>query len=360
MANNRTADQLLKWGLQNAPANPDGTSSVTSVTEDVAAGRRPDLADPGLYDAIMGKSEAQMMQEELSVAMDTSRTVEDRCTALDNFEMLIEQVDNANSMEPMRMWPAVLSLLRAPEPAIQLAAAWVVGTAVQNNDKAQAVALRHGVLAPLMQLHLSPYADVRSKGVYALSAMLRHYPAAVAQFAASGGWAVIERSLYDDSLNVRRKLVFLLNSLLLQDPNDPAHGIVAMPEQKQEPVYIQGRSDAPYEETRATLDANAHPNVAAAMIENRMHETLLASLLGTGTVAAEMCGSVRVRDDEDFFEKAAQTIVTLVAKLQHMASLPQDKLEALLRVLEAPVDGAQTRAQQAGIDVTPLRTYLGI
>ena len=67
-----------------------------------------------------------------------------------------------------------------------------------------------------------------------------------------------------------------------------------------------------------------------------------------------------MRDDEDFFEKAAQTIVTLVAKLQHMASLPQDKLEALLRVLEAPVDGAQTRAQQAGIDVTPLRTYLGI
>ena len=191
MANNRTADQLLKWGLQNAPANPDGTSSVTSVTEDVAAGRRPDLADPGLYDAIMGKSEAQMMQEELSVAMDTSRTVEDRCTALDNFEMLIEQVDNANNMEPMRMWPAVLSLLRAPEPAIQLAAAWVVGTAVQNNDKAQAVALRHGVLAPLMQLHLSPYADVRSKGVYALSAMLRHYPAAVAQFAASGGLSLI-------------------------------------------------------------------------------------------------------------------------------------------------------------------------
>ena len=62
----------------------------------------------------MGKSEAQMMQEELDVAVNPARTEEDRCIALDNFEMLIEQVDNANNMEPMRMWPAVLSLLRAP------------------------------------------------------------------------------------------------------------------------------------------------------------------------------------------------------------------------------------------------------
>ena len=89
---NRTADELLKWGLRNAPMNEDGTSSLTQVAADVAAGRRPDLTDPGLYDAIMGKSEAQMMQEELSVAVNAARTVEDRCTALDNFEMLVERI----------------------------------------------------------------------------------------------------------------------------------------------------------------------------------------------------------------------------------------------------------------------------
>ena len=159
---NRTADELLKWGLRNAPTNEDGTSSLTQVAADVAAGRRPDLTDPGLYDAIMGKSEAQMMQEELSVAVNAARTVEDRCTALDNFEMLVEQVDNANNMEPLGMWPPVLSLLEphvASDERILVAAAWVVGTAVQNNDKAQAVALSKNalprILTPVSYTHLT-------------------------------------------------------------------------------------------------------------------------------------------------------------------------------------------------------------
>ena len=106
MSGNRIADELLKWGLRNteagdqpsstyAPHAPDssssnnaGNSSIAAISADITSGKRPDLADPALYNAIMGKSEAQMMQEELAVAVDEGRTEQDRCTALDNFEMV--------------------------------------------------------------------------------------------------------------------------------------------------------------------------------------------------------------------------------------------------------------------------------
>lgn len=94
MANNRVADSLLKWGLRNSEANPDAPGNLAAVSADIASGKRPDLADPGLYNAIMGKSEAQMMQEELAAALDTSRTEQDRCTALDNFEMVRFSLDH--------------------------------------------------------------------------------------------------------------------------------------------------------------------------------------------------------------------------------------------------------------------------
>jgi len=73
---------------------------------------------------------------------------------LDNFEMLIEQVDNANNMEPLRMWPAVLALMNPVHttPPTQVGAAGIVGTAVQNNDKAQAAAFSHCSLPCILAL----------------------------------------------------------------------------------------------------------------------------------------------------------------------------------------------------------------
>lgn len=93
----RNLDDLLKWSIAQQGADPDARAANGQTMHDVAAdlqaGRRPDLADPGLYDALMGKSEAQMMKEELSAAMDTSRSEDDRVTALDNFEMVSDNDD---------------------------------------------------------------------------------------------------------------------------------------------------------------------------------------------------------------------------------------------------------------------------
>lgn len=345
---NRTADELLKWGIRNAPMNPDGTSSVSQVAADVAAGRRPDLADPGLYDAIMGKSEAQMMQEELAVAVDTSRSVEDRCTALDNFEMLIEQVDNANNMAPMGMWPAMRALLDAQEPEIQSATAWVIGTAIQNNDKAQAAALSHDVLAPLLLLLSSSNSGVQNKSAYALSSLLKHYPAAVLQFATAGGWAPLQRALESDNLVLRRKVVFLLTQLVRQ--THEAHEAPAVP-------ATSVPTSAPREEVPATQQEGVrHPDVAQALADTGLLDVVLDSLLPGPAGPHAYCAGVPVREDEDYAQKATELIMAVLDADPLPTVLPNMKLAQLLQDLEAPANAPRARA--LNVDETPLIRYL--
>lgn len=86
----RTPDDLLKWSIaaQNSSGQADGGRGMREIADEVAAGRRPDLADPALFDALIGKSEATMMKEELAVALNLNKTEQDRVQALDNFEMV--------------------------------------------------------------------------------------------------------------------------------------------------------------------------------------------------------------------------------------------------------------------------------
>ena len=51
---------------------------------------------------------------------------------------LTESIDNANDLRTLGLWPPILDLMKsAPEPDIRSFAAWVSGTAVQNNPKSQ-------------------------------------------------------------------------------------------------------------------------------------------------------------------------------------------------------------------------------
>lgn len=62
----------------------DGDAAeLHQVAADIAAGRRADLADPGLYEAIMGKPDATLMREAVEAALDETKTEDDRvCVGL--------------------------------------------------------------------------------------------------------------------------------------------------------------------------------------------------------------------------------------------------------------------------------------
>ncbi|KAK0536369.1 hsp70 nucleotide exchange factor fes1 [Tilletia horrida] len=401
------------------------------------------------------KSEADMMVEQMAVAMgqvtvDGGKVVdhEDRVVALDNFEMLIESIDNANLLLPLKLWTPLLSLLHAPTSAhathafslgssssssknkdaaeapssasipafvqettqeqmeeIQAAAAWIIGTAVQNNPKCQTELLTWGTnpteenagagerpVTTLLRLLLtSRSTQVRNKSAYALSALLKHYPAAVRHlsFVASdaspspsspdapldldqtsclagwgadadadgssardtsaaqawfaqhyptsssqriNGWTVLGRALLDPSMLVRRKVAFLINSLLLQwaEAEERQQQEEQSKRQEQEASSIAAPlpAGAPAELPPETMRQGSlrYEGVLAALVEQGVLRTLLLSLLpeeeaeeaeevgpeadAEPSVLAGANGDEEPRRDEDYAEKAVRAVLS--------------------------------------------------
>ncbi|CED82723.1 Armadillo/beta-catenin-like repeat-containing protein [Phaffia rhodozyma] len=225
-------ESLLRWGIENSvPASGDA-SELHQVAAEVAAGKRKDLLDPALYEAIMGKSDAVLMKEAMAAATDKGNDVEQRIVALENFEMLVEQIDNANNLEFLNFWAPLIELLIDPEDEIRQHACWVCGTAVQNNAQAQNAFMKLNPLPTLLalistvpapsDLHLPAHVSkssqaTRSRAMYALSGTLKHNAYAIGRMDdhEGWGWQVLKGGLSDPSMTIRRKTAFLLSTLLL-------------------------------------------------------------------------------------------------------------------------------------------------
>ncbi|KAL7423087.1 hsp70 nucleotide exchange factor fes1 [Cryptotrichosporon argae] len=216
-----------------SPASTPGPATpVDGPSELPPPARREDLTTE-MLDLIMGKSDSVTMKEKMAAATDESNEVEVRVDALDDFEMLIELIDNANNMAVLKLWQPLLALLQSPHPEIVRHALWVIGTAVQNNPKAQAALYVHDALPAILSL-LSPptpsasasasastpasAAATRAKATYALSSALKHWPLAASALAASSGagYAALRHGVADADGAVRRKMAFLVSTLVMQ------------------------------------------------------------------------------------------------------------------------------------------------
>ncbi|KAH8756765.1 nucleotide exchange factor Fes1-domain-containing protein [Diaporthe sp. PMI_573] len=201
----KNLNELLRWSIEAqtaGDAKPNGNPSTTAVTaadapaagEDTTAAttasQAPTTASPnGLNPEILasllgGPSDADLMRQSMAVITNTKDpevTLEHRLTAFDNLEQLIESLDNANNLGPLGLWAPLLSTLSDAEAEVRLYAAWVTGTAVQNNVTSQERLLAMGGLPRLVNLALAPAerADVRRKAVYALSSATRNYQPAM-------------------------------------------------------------------------------------------------------------------------------------------------------------------------------------
>ena len=67
---------LLRWSIENA-SPPTDRPPVD-----------PKNLDPAIIDMILGKPDAELMKEDMSVAVDANRTEDDRINALDHLEMV--------------------------------------------------------------------------------------------------------------------------------------------------------------------------------------------------------------------------------------------------------------------------------
>ena len=197
----RNMNSLLKWGIENSvpsstPSAPNGPTAVTAhsseaPTPEAAASTAPapptapstgSNLNPELLSALFGgPSEADLMRAAMDVLTDPTATRDNKLIAFDNFEQLIESLDNANNLEPLKLWTPLLSLLADAEPEMRRMAAWCVGTAVQNNARSQERLLAAGGVPPLVGLATAEGEDeaVRRKAIYALSSAVRNYQPAM-------------------------------------------------------------------------------------------------------------------------------------------------------------------------------------
>ncbi|KAH8689589.1 putative Hsp70 nucleotide exchange factor [Talaromyces proteolyticus] len=170
----RGLNELLKWGVENSaasrqPADPNDPSTVPPPTT-------RGLNEEALKALMGGPSDADMMKESMAALLSDEVDLENKMIAFDNFEQLVETIDNANNMEPLGLWTPLVGLLQHKEPDMRRMAAWCLGTAVQNNEKAQDKLLVLNALPTLVSLATTDSdVKVRRKAIYALSSGVRNY-----------------------------------------------------------------------------------------------------------------------------------------------------------------------------------------
>ncbi|KFY46033.1 hypothetical protein V494_00637 [Pseudogymnoascus sp. VKM F-4513 (FW-928)] len=171
-------NKILKWSVENSAAPVEGADPSAAP---------PRSLDPEVLASLFGgPSEADLMKDSMSAILSTDpeMTMEARMVAFDNFEQLIENLDNANLMEPLKLWQPLISLLSSEESELRKMAAWCIGTAVQNNEKSQQMLFSEGGIPPLVGLAISEKEtkEVRRKAAYALSSALRNFQEGMNEF----------------------------------------------------------------------------------------------------------------------------------------------------------------------------------
>lgn len=120
-------NNLLKWSIQNSSASQADPSTAPSRS-----------LDPETLSALFGgPSQADLMKAAMDALHADDVDLDNKLVAFDNFEQLIENIDNANNLEPLGLWTPLVTLLGHDEAEMRRMAAGCVGTAVQNNEKAQ-------------------------------------------------------------------------------------------------------------------------------------------------------------------------------------------------------------------------------
>jgi len=168
---------LLKWSIENTnnPSTDDNATDASSPQKP-----RTNLDNEALRALMGGPSQADLMISNMTTISSPSASLENKLTAWDNFEQLIENLDNANNMTNLGLWDPLIMRLQDREADVRLMAAWCVGTAVQNNVKAQVQLLATGAIKSLVDLSLRDEdLKVRKKAARAVSSLVRNYQPAL-------------------------------------------------------------------------------------------------------------------------------------------------------------------------------------
>ncbi|AET38967.1 Hsp70 nucleotide exchange factor FES1 Ecym_3484 [Eremothecium cymbalariae DBVPG len=191
-------EKLLHWSIANAQGDDEA----------IAKAGQP---DPKLLQQLFGggPDEPTLMKQAIAVIMNPEAELDNKLIAFDNFEMLIENLDNANNIENLKLWGPLIEILDSPEEELRVASLSVIGTAVQNNSKSQESFVKNeGGLEKVIGLakDTTQSSQVRTKSFYALSSLVRHNSTVCELVVQNEGLDLIKPVLNDSSLSEKLKL----------------------------------------------------------------------------------------------------------------------------------------------------------
>ena len=155
--------------------------------------------------------------QELVDLVKSSSSIDDRTRALEELEEMVESLDNANDLEPLGLWEPLISFLGDQESKIRFHTAWVLGTAIQNNEKSQQSFFKNDGINAISRLLIDSDVNVISKSLYCISGLINHYPDALTKFIDLNGFKKLASVLAMGDLNCCRKVLFMMSSLLSND-----------------------------------------------------------------------------------------------------------------------------------------------
>lgn len=209
-----TTNELLQWSILNsATKSEDAPERENEV--------KPEKIDTKWLDVILGKGDSVVMRECCETIQDEKKSLDEKLNALDEMEMLVEQIDNANNLKPLKLWEPLLNVFTSTEePEIKMYLAWIFGTSIQNNPTAQKDFMDNGVLQPVLSSLVNDKdTSVLKKIIYCLSGFLKHNPAGIAAFEKLNGYQKLVDTFEqrkEDPI-IQSRILWLLRGLLMEE-----------------------------------------------------------------------------------------------------------------------------------------------
>ncbi|KAI0229250.1 Nucleotide exchange factor SIL1 [Lamellibrachia satsuma] len=137
---------------------------------------------------------------------------------LTDLEYYLHQIDNAQNFVNLGGLQLIMRDLNHTSEVIRSETALVLGSSVQGNPKVQVAAMEAGAMQQLVRMSSQePSNSVRSHVLYALSALVRHFPYAQQHFLQLGGLHALKAFFsQSDTAKLRLRAVTLINDMLLE------------------------------------------------------------------------------------------------------------------------------------------------
>ncbi|CAK9800012.1 Nucleotide exchange factor SIL1 [Anthophora plagiata] len=185
----------------------------------------------------------------------TATETEEVLDILYNLEFLLHHIDNAKVFADMEGMSKVISpCLNGTNNEIKAEALRLLGAAVQSNPKVQLNALENDIVQKLLHiLSTNNKIEVKSRCMFALSALIRQFPAAQKVWIDHGGVEIFGKLLVDDQVQVQIKVMKLINDLIIERQN-----LEEITDAKQQQLKVKAYAAADIEKKLLTYEYCNH------------------------------------------------------------------------------------------------------